>query len=83
MLGKGCDFLSFTSDKTIQEDGSWVSIDCIKAVLKNDNGGKDTIYLALDKKPSELIEEDFKNIFYVLNARTYEVKEELENEKRD
>ena len=55
-LGRGCDFLSFSTDKILNEDGSWTEVDCVKAKMKNDSKGQDTVVLVLDKKPIELTE---------------------------
>lgn len=72
MLGDACSLLAFSNDKYLKEDGSWERIHCIRAYMKNDDGGKDKINLALDKTPSELTDDDYQHLFYVLNSRSYE-----------
>lgn len=72
-LGGACKYLSFSVDKVRQEDGSWQEVFAVKAVMLNDFKTKDTVVISLgDKKPQELTENDYRNIYYTLNSREYE-----------
>lgn len=44
----------------------------IKAVMKNDNGGKDTITIPLNVNPSLLTSADYKSIMNLLKTKQYE-----------
>ncbi len=77
-LGKGCTFLSFSTDKARNESGEWENVNTIKAIMLNDYGKKDIVNIALEKNPVDLTEEDYQKIFYILNARYYDGEIKIE-----
>ena len=74
-LGTQCTFLSFATNERYYDEETLsykIAPKAIKAVLKNDFKGKDTIVVPLEKDFDKLIEDDFKQLFFGLNSRQYE-----------
>lgn len=71
-LGGACTYLSFSKEKIKDENGEWVVKDAFKAIMLNDNGGKDTVVFTINKPIHTLKGEDFQRLFFRLNSRDYE-----------
>lgn len=73
-LGKACTYLSFSTNEKYfdQEKGEYsVAKNAIKAIMKNDLGGRDVIIIPLNKSFDSLTPDDFRELFYGLNSRHY------------
>lgn len=62
-LGKSCTYLSF------EKEGS---LTFLRANLLNKNGGKDTVRQKINVDLKDLLQEDFENMFNVLNTKAYD-----------
>jgi len=62
-LGKVCTYLSF------EKEGSTTFL---RANLLNKNGGKDTVRQKINVELKDLQQEDFENMFNVLNTKAYD-----------
>ena len=62
-LGKACTYLSF------EKEGATTFL---RANLINSSGGKDTIRQKINVDLKDLLQEDFENMFNVLNTKAYD-----------
>lgn len=62
LLGTSCTYLSFEQEK---------GVNYLKAILKNDLGGKDTIRQKINVPLNKLTEKDYQNMLEVLMQRMY------------
>lgn len=61
-LGVSCTFLAFETEKDIV---------FLKAIIKNNLGGKDTVKQKINVPLNTLTEQDYENMYNVLKERTY------------
>lgn len=61
-LGKRCSFLAHE-----REGGKYF----VKAIMKNETGGKDTVRFALGGTPSEMTEDDYRELYNQLKTMDY------------
>lgn len=76
-LGSQCTFLSLIKERKLNTTtGEQESIESFYAIMKNDAGSKDKVIINLDKESYKLDVEDFKELVYTLNSRSYENERE-------
>jgi hypothetical protein len=62
LLGTSCTYISFEQEK---------NVNYLKAVIKNSNGGKDTVRQKINVPLKELTEKDYQDMLTVLLNRAY------------
>ncbi len=71
-LGNACTHLSPLMTKKFDKDlEKYVTMYGVKAVLVNENGGRDKVEVGFSKPFDSFTKEDFQSIFEHLNTRAY------------
>lgn len=69
-LGKDCTYISYVQTKVRNTEGSWANVDAIKAVMVNEDGGKNKVEIVLPVKFGELQDSNFDEVYnYIKNKR--------------
>ena len=76
-LGKSCTHLSSIQTKVKNSEGVFVNVDGIKAVILNEEGGKDKVEIILPVKFGAMQESNFEEIYNYIKDKKYDSKERV------
>lgn len=74
-LGKNCTHISSIQTKVKNSEGTWINVDGIKAVILNEDGGKDKIEIILPVRFGTMQDSNFDEVYNYIKEKRYVSKE--------
>lgn len=76
-LGKSCTHISSIQTKVKNSEGTWLNVDGIKAVILNENGGKDKVEIILPVRFGAMQDSNFEEIYNYIKDKKYDSKDRI------
>ena len=71
-LGKNRTHISSVQTKVKNSEGTWINVDGIKAVILNEDGGKDKIEIILPVRFGTMQDSNFDEIYNYIKDKKYD-----------
>lgn len=70
-LGRDCTYISYVKTKVKNLEGVFVNVDAIKAVMVNEDGGKNKIEIVLPARFADLKDSNFDEVYNYIKNKNY------------